>query len=148
MRYATLEAVTFSQIPCWAHLSPKRYRARIAELVKLPANPTERQIRHAVIQANFELQRIEEKLAAAPAAPPGASREARPPESGTRPPAAPPAPAPRAAAPAPPKKPTPPTPVGSRGNPNRQKLENMSAEQVRDMDLDEFRRRRESGEGA
>src|SRR5882757_5480322 len=29
MRYATAEAVTFSPIPCWAHLSPVIYRARI-----------------------------------------------------------------------------------------------------------------------
>ncbi len=34
MRYATVETVTLSPIPCWAHLSPKLYRARIAELVE------------------------------------------------------------------------------------------------------------------
>ncbi|HEX4965123.1 MAG TPA: transposase [Thermoanaerobaculia bacterium] len=34
MRYATLETVTLSSIPCWAHLSPEVYRARIAEMVK------------------------------------------------------------------------------------------------------------------
>ncbi len=34
MRYATVETVTFSPIPCWAHLSPERYRARIAALVE------------------------------------------------------------------------------------------------------------------
>ena len=34
MRYATVEAVTFSPIPCWAHLSPVVYRARIAEMVE------------------------------------------------------------------------------------------------------------------
>lgn len=34
MRYATVETVTFSSIPCWAHLSPERYRARIAALVE------------------------------------------------------------------------------------------------------------------
>jgi hypothetical protein len=34
MRYATAETVTLSPIPCWAHLSPELYRARIAELVK------------------------------------------------------------------------------------------------------------------
>jgi hypothetical protein len=34
MRYATAETVTFSPIPCWAHLSPELYRARIAELVE------------------------------------------------------------------------------------------------------------------
>lgn len=119
---------------------------RISEAVKLPQNATERQIRQAVIQASYELKQIASKLAAAPAAPTGASREARPPESGNRPPAATPAPA--AAAPAPPKKPTPPTPVGSRGNGNVRKLEQLSADEVRTMDLDEFRKRRESGEGA
>src|SRR3954466_8550730 len=34
MRYATVETVTFSPIPCWAHLSPEIYRARIAALVE------------------------------------------------------------------------------------------------------------------
>ncbi|HEX4965122.1 MAG TPA: hypothetical protein VF173_30215 [Thermoanaerobaculia bacterium] len=34
MRYATLETVTLSAIPCWAHLSPEVYRARIAEMVE------------------------------------------------------------------------------------------------------------------
>jgi hypothetical protein len=34
MRYATVETVTFSPIPCWAHLSPEVYRARIAEMVE------------------------------------------------------------------------------------------------------------------
>jgi len=34
MRYATTETVTFSPIPCWAHLPPERYRARIAALVE------------------------------------------------------------------------------------------------------------------
>jgi hypothetical protein len=34
MRYATVETVTFSPIPCWAHLSAELYRARIAELVE------------------------------------------------------------------------------------------------------------------
>jgi len=34
MRYATVETVTFSAIPCWAHLSPEIYRARIAALVE------------------------------------------------------------------------------------------------------------------
>ena len=34
MRYATIETVTLSPIPCWAHLSPELYRARIAELVE------------------------------------------------------------------------------------------------------------------
>lgn len=120
---------------------------RISELVKLPANANERQIRQAVIQASNELNRIAETLAAAPAAPAGASREVRPPESGT-PPAAPPAPKPAAAAPAPPKKPIPPTTVGSRGNGNVRKLEQMSAEEVRQMDVDEYRKRRDSGEGA
>ncbi|HEX4964303.1 MAG TPA: transposase [Thermoanaerobaculia bacterium] len=33
MRYATAETVTLSAIPCWAHLSPEAYRARISELV-------------------------------------------------------------------------------------------------------------------
>ena len=34
MRYATVETVSLFPIPCWAHLSPERYRARIAELVE------------------------------------------------------------------------------------------------------------------
>jgi len=34
MRYATVETVTFSSIPCWARLSPELYRARIAALVE------------------------------------------------------------------------------------------------------------------
>ncbi|HEV7507571.1 MAG TPA: hypothetical protein VGS07_21990 [Thermoanaerobaculia bacterium] len=34
MRYATVETVTFSSIPCWAHLPPQVYRARIAALVE------------------------------------------------------------------------------------------------------------------
>src|SRR6202011_5625047 len=34
LRYATVETVTFSPIPCWAHLSPEVYRARIATLVE------------------------------------------------------------------------------------------------------------------
>jgi hypothetical protein len=34
MRYATAETVTFSPIPCLAHLSPEYYRARIAFLVE------------------------------------------------------------------------------------------------------------------
>jgi REP element-mobilizing transposase RayT len=34
MRYATVETVTLSPIPCWAHLSPELYRARIAALVE------------------------------------------------------------------------------------------------------------------
>ncbi len=34
MRYATVEAVTLSPIPCWAHLSPELYRARISALVE------------------------------------------------------------------------------------------------------------------
>src|SRR3954452_17156745 len=34
MRYATVESVSFSPIPCWAHLSPIVYRARIAEMVE------------------------------------------------------------------------------------------------------------------
>ncbi|HEX4961636.1 MAG TPA: hypothetical protein VF173_12405 [Thermoanaerobaculia bacterium] len=34
MRYATVESVTLSPIPCWAHLSPELYRARIAEMVE------------------------------------------------------------------------------------------------------------------
>jgi REP element-mobilizing transposase RayT len=32
--YATEEAVTFSPLPCWAHLSPELYRTRIAGLVQ------------------------------------------------------------------------------------------------------------------
>jgi REP element-mobilizing transposase RayT len=35
LRYATEETVTFSPIPCWAHLSPELYRTRIAGLVQL-----------------------------------------------------------------------------------------------------------------
>ena len=34
LRYATEETVTLSPVPCWAHLSPERYRSRIAGLVK------------------------------------------------------------------------------------------------------------------
>ncbi len=34
MRYATVETVTFSPIPCWTHLSPEVYRVRIAEMVE------------------------------------------------------------------------------------------------------------------
>ncbi|HEX4966656.1 MAG TPA: transposase [Thermoanaerobaculia bacterium] len=34
MRYASLESVTFSPIPCWAHLPSEVYRARIAEMVE------------------------------------------------------------------------------------------------------------------
>jgi REP element-mobilizing transposase RayT len=34
MRYATVETVILSPIPCWAHLSPEHYRARIAALVE------------------------------------------------------------------------------------------------------------------
>jgi hypothetical protein len=34
LRYATVETVTFSPIPCWAHLSPVLYRARIDEMVE------------------------------------------------------------------------------------------------------------------
>jgi hypothetical protein len=34
MRYATVETVTLSPIPCWAHLSAEIYRARIAALVE------------------------------------------------------------------------------------------------------------------
>ena len=34
MRFATVESVTFSPIPCWAHLPPEVYRARIAALVE------------------------------------------------------------------------------------------------------------------
>src|SRR5258708_2060618 len=34
MRYATVETVTLSPIPCWAHLSPELYRARIAAMVE------------------------------------------------------------------------------------------------------------------
>ncbi len=34
MQYATAEYVTFSPVPCWAHLSPELYRARIASLVE------------------------------------------------------------------------------------------------------------------
>ncbi|MFY9826714.1 MAG: transposase [Thermoanaerobaculia bacterium] len=34
MSYATVETVTFSPIPCWAHLPPELYRARIAALVE------------------------------------------------------------------------------------------------------------------
>ncbi|HEX4965175.1 MAG TPA: transposase [Thermoanaerobaculia bacterium] len=33
LRYATEEAVTFSPIPCWAHLPPEVYRTRIKTLV-------------------------------------------------------------------------------------------------------------------
>src|SRR6185312_11485193 len=34
MQFATAESVSFSPIPCWAHLSPELYRARIASLVE------------------------------------------------------------------------------------------------------------------
>jgi REP element-mobilizing transposase RayT len=34
MRYATTETVTLSPIPCWEHLPPQVYRARIAALVE------------------------------------------------------------------------------------------------------------------
>jgi hypothetical protein len=34
MRYATVETVTLSPIPCWAHLSPELYRERIAALAE------------------------------------------------------------------------------------------------------------------
>jgi len=34
MQFATAESITFSPIPCWAHLSPELYRARIASLVE------------------------------------------------------------------------------------------------------------------
>jgi hypothetical protein len=34
MRFATVETVTFLPIPCWAHLTPELYRARIAALVE------------------------------------------------------------------------------------------------------------------
>ena len=34
LRYATVETVTFSPIPCWAHLPPEHYRARIAAMVE------------------------------------------------------------------------------------------------------------------
>ena len=34
MRYATVETVALSPIPCWAHLPPELYRARIAALVE------------------------------------------------------------------------------------------------------------------
>jgi len=33
LRYATEEHVRLSPIPCWAHLAPDRYRARVAALV-------------------------------------------------------------------------------------------------------------------
>src|SRR5216683_2871610 len=34
LRYATVETVTLSPIPCWAHLSSELYRARIAAMVE------------------------------------------------------------------------------------------------------------------
>jgi REP element-mobilizing transposase RayT len=34
MRFAAVETVTLCPIPCWAHLSPELYRARIASLVE------------------------------------------------------------------------------------------------------------------
>jgi putative transposase len=34
MRYAAVETVTFSPIPCWAHLTPEVYRVRIAGMVE------------------------------------------------------------------------------------------------------------------
>jgi len=34
LRFATVEAVVLSPIPCWAHLSVDRYRARVAALVE------------------------------------------------------------------------------------------------------------------
>lgn len=34
MRYATIETVTLSPIPCWSHLPPEIYRARIASMVE------------------------------------------------------------------------------------------------------------------
>ncbi|MFY9821963.1 MAG: transposase [Thermoanaerobaculia bacterium] len=34
LRFATAETVVLSPIPCWAHLSPERYRARVAALVE------------------------------------------------------------------------------------------------------------------
>jgi hypothetical protein len=34
IRYTTVETVTFSPIPCWAHLSHEVYRVRIAEMVE------------------------------------------------------------------------------------------------------------------
>src|SRR3954470_24907645 len=34
LRFATVETVTLSPLPCWAHLSPDQYRARVASLVE------------------------------------------------------------------------------------------------------------------
>jgi len=34
LRFATVETVVLSPIPCWAHLSTERYRARVAALVE------------------------------------------------------------------------------------------------------------------
>ncbi len=34
LQFATEESITFSPIPCWAHLPPEVYRARVAALVK------------------------------------------------------------------------------------------------------------------
>jgi hypothetical protein len=34
LRYATLETLSLSQLPCWKHLSSEQYRARISDLVR------------------------------------------------------------------------------------------------------------------
>jgi len=117
---------------------------RLSELVALPPNASERQVRIAFATAHFELEKIAADLKKAtpppaPAAPPA-------PPAPTPPPAAPPA----AQAPpqaTPPAKVSPPTPIGNRGNPGYRRLEHMTPAEQAAMDLDEYRRRRELGEG-
>lgn len=46
MRYATAETVTLSPIPCWAHLPPEIYRARIAALVETIESEAARERKH------------------------------------------------------------------------------------------------------
>jgi hypothetical protein len=119
--------------------------ARLAKLAELPQNPSDREVRLVFGRLYTELSQVEAEVAGkAPAVqtPPAAapaSREAR---------AAAAAAAPQAAAPAPqpPKKFTPPTPVGSRGTPGYRTLKQMTEKELREMDIDEFRRRRDSGE--
>ena len=113
---------------------------RLSKLVKPPANATERQIRMLAVTAHAELNKLAAQLSSAspqPAAPAAAPLAA---------PAAP-QPPPPAQAPNVPAKPVPPTPVGQRQASSYRRIEQMSQQELRDMPLDEYRKRRDAGEG-
>lgn len=129
-----------TELAYWLSKNPAEEQ-RISAMAAIPEDASAYQARLTTVRVHNELDKLAKEhklLTPQPAATPPAQ---------AAPPAAKPA-APATPAKTVPKKVTPPTPLGSGRPATHKKLSQMSAAEVSAMDLEEYRRRLEAGEGS